>query len=214
MNSLIEITTVPIEIRMKTTNATLEYSRGTAELELSRSENGNVDIRSRAIKLQPDRYEPFGSGRPRVTASSPAAVGGSSSAVSPQSAYEVTSVSMRQGELLLNATVGQEFGQLFFGGGSSSAQVDAGGQEAAPAVTATFPGGAGDGGNTNFQIAYEMDKTLFNMKQQGETTFKFTPGNIEFSVEQRPEVIIKYTGRPLYVPRSADPNYEPVDVKA
>ena len=42
----------------------------------------------------------------------------------------------------------------------------------------------------------------------------FTPGDIEISVEQMPKVIIKYTGGPIYVPRSADPNYEAVDVQA
>lgn len=38
MNQLIEITTVPIQIEMKTTNAKLEYARGTAEMEISRNE--------------------------------------------------------------------------------------------------------------------------------------------------------------------------------
>ena len=40
MKPLIEITTVPIQIEMKTTNAKLEYARGTAEMEISREKNG------------------------------------------------------------------------------------------------------------------------------------------------------------------------------
>ena len=44
---------------------------------------------------------------------------------------------------------------------------------------------------------------------------EFTPGDIEISVTQQPDVIIKYVGGPLYVPPSADPNYEgAVDVEA
>ena len=63
------------------------------------------------------------------------------------------------------------------------------------------------------QIRYEMDKMNFDWKvDQGE--FKFTPGDIEITVEQQPSVTIKYTGGPIYVPRSADPNYQAVDVKA
>jgi hypothetical protein len=63
----------------------------------------------------------------------------------------------------------------------------------------------------DLEIRYEMDKLNIDWKiDQGE--FKFTPGDIEISMERRPEVIIKYTGGPIYVPRSADPNYEPVDV--
>ena len=36
MRPLIEIQTIPIEIQMKTTNAHLEYARGTAQMEVSR----------------------------------------------------------------------------------------------------------------------------------------------------------------------------------
>jgi hypothetical protein len=63
------------------------------------------------------------------------------------------------------------------------------------------------------EIRYEMDKLNFDWKiERGE--FKFTPGDIKFTVKQRPDVIIKYTGGPIYVPRSSDPNYKPVDVQA
>ena len=61
-------------------------------------------------------------------------------------------------------------------------------------------------------INYEMDKLNFDWKF-GQGDFEFTPGDIEFTVTQRPEVVIKYVGGPIYVPPSADPNYEPVDVK-
>ena len=63
------------------------------------------------------------------------------------------------------------------------------------------------------EIRYQMDKLNFDWKiDKGE--FEFTPGDIEITVEQQPSVIIKYMGGPIYVPRSSDPNYEPVDVKA
>ena len=41
-----------------------------------------------------------------------------------------------------------------------------------------------------------------------------TSGDIAFNVTQQPDVVIKYIGGPLYVPPSADPNYEPLDTKA
>ena len=47
-----------------------------------------------------------------------------------------------------------------------------------------------------------------------QTQFKFIPGDIEISVKQQPDVIIKYIGGPLYVPPSADPDHEPIDVQA
>ena len=62
-------------------------------------------------------------------------------------------------------------------------------------------------------IRYEMDKLAIDWKMN-EGSFEFTPGDIEFTVTQRPDVVIKYIGGPIYVPPSADPNYEPVDVRA
>ena len=56
MYPLIEIKTVPIEIEMKTTNATWEYRRGTAEMEIRR-EKGGLKINSRPIRVQMDTFE-------------------------------------------------------------------------------------------------------------------------------------------------------------
>lgn len=67
-----------------------------------------------------------------------------------------------------------------------------------------------DGGQMS--IRYEMDKLNFDWRtEQGD--IQFIPGDIEFSVTQNPDVVIKYVGGPLYVPPSADPEYEPVDVQ-
>ena len=63
------------------------------------------------------------------------------------------------------------------------------------------------------QIRYEMDKLNFDWKIEN-NEFQFTPGDIEISVAQQPSVTIKYVGGPMYVPPSADPNYQTVDVKA
>ena len=39
------------------------------------------------------------------------------------------------------------------------------------------------------------------------------PDNIEMSITQHPDILIEYIGGPIYVPPSADPNYEPIDVR-
>jgi len=63
-------------------------------------------------------------------------------------------------------------------------------------------------------VQYEMDKVNFNFKM-ADSKVEFTPADLEFTIEQRPEVVVKYIGGPIYVPPSSDPNYEPeVDVKA
>ena len=58
-----------------------------------------------------------------------------------------------------------------------------------------------------------MDKLNFDWRVS-QPEFEFTPGDIELSVTQQPDVIIKYIGGPIYVPPSSDPNYESVDVEA
>ena len=68
-----------------------------------------------------------------------------------------------------------------------------------------------DPGEVN--IRFEMDKLNFDWRVN-QTQFKFIPGDIEISVKQQPDVIIKYIGGPLYVPPSADPDHEPIDVQA
>ena len=55
MYPLIEITTVPIEIQMKVTDAHLEYARGTAQMEISR-EQGGLNIRSHHIRVNIDTF--------------------------------------------------------------------------------------------------------------------------------------------------------------
>jgi len=40
-------------------------------------------------------------------------------------------------------------------------------------------------------------------------TSNFLPPDLELVVTQRPQVVIKYIGGPIYVPPSADPNYVP-----
>ncbi len=210
MYPLIEIKSVPIEIRMKTTNASLEYTRGTAEMEISRSDKG-LDIKSRPIKLQLDTFEPRTTGNvaPRnvqapQTAQPLQPVQQAPQGAQPerQATYEATSAYSDQGQIMLNARIGQEILP-----DNNAAQ-----QEQA-AETETRNGVNYEWEDGQMEIRYEMDKLNFDWKiDKGE--FEFTPGDIEVIVEQQPSVTIKYLGGPIYVPRSADPNYEPVDVKA
>ena len=201
MGPLIEITTVPIQIEMKTTNAKLEYARGTAEMEVSR-DNGKLNIKSRPVKVQIDTFEARNSITPTLARSLE-----QGAEKGKQSAYEATATYANQGQLLLKAQVGEELVTQF--------AEDAMMKDVKTNVGIDFlpKGGAEitwDPGEMN--IRYEMDKLAIDWKM-GEGSFEFTPGDIEFTVTQRPDVVIKYVGGPIYVPPSADPNYEPVDVR-
>ena len=187
---------------MKTPHATWEYRRGTAEMEIRR-EKGGLKINSRPIRVQMDTFEARNSVSPTPMRSVE-----QSAQRGRQAAYEATAAYARHGKLLLNAKVGEDV----------VTQIATEPQQEAMNVTVNLDflpkGGVEmDWQAGEMQIRYEMDKLNFDWKVDN-ASFEFVPADIEISVAQMPDVIIKYVGGPLYVPPSADPDYQPVDVQA
>lgn len=205
MGPLIEITTVPIEIEMKTTHSHLVYSRGTAEVEISR-DKGGLNIKSRPIKLNVDSFQAQSSIRPTTAQSVKQAA-----EAGKQAAYQATATYAKRGQLVMDAQLGQELITQF----AQETQDAHLGRSLDEFGLGFLPEGGIDldWEPGQMQIRYEMDKLNFDWRIN-QTEFEFIPGDIEISVKQRAEVIVKYIGGPLYVPPSADPNYEPMDVKA
>lgn len=201
MYPLIEIKTVPIEIQMKVTPARLEYARGTAQVEISR-DKGGLNIRSQPIQVNIDTFEARNSVMPTT-----ATVIRQQAQAGVQSAYQATSVLAREGRMMMEARIDQDvIPQLAKQqnlGQPTNLNIDF-----LPTTGADI---SWDGGELSIQ--YEMDKLNFDWRME-QMSFTFVPGDIEFTMTQRPDVVIKYVGGPLYVPPSSDPNYEPVDVNA
>lgn len=202
MRQLLEITSVPIEIEMRTSRAQLQYTRGTAELEVSR-DKGGLSIRSRPIQLNMDTFEM----RQSVTPSAPRSIE-QSAQKGKQAAYSATAARAQEGELYLKAQFGEDV--------QSQLAKTAISKEMYSQPSMTFiPSEKPEVEWNPFEmnIRYEMDKLNFDWRIN-QAEFEFIPGDIEISVKQKAEVIVKYVGGPLYVPPSSDPNHEPVDVKA
>lgn len=198
MSPLIEIKTVPIEIEMRVSSAKLEYSRGTADLEISKGTSG-VQIKSSSIRLNMDTFQSSNTVMPNVTGSG----GGAGHAV-----YQATASYTQQGQqLLLNAHISQG------AAATQATQSTKATQAAAQPVIFAAGGGSSQLDTAEMNIRFEMDKLNFDWRSS-QLEFEFTPGDIEISVTQQPDVVITYVGGPIYVPRSSDPNYEPVDVHA
>ena len=202
MYPLIEIKTVPIEIEMKVSHAKLEYTRGTADLEISRN-NGGLSIKSRPIKLNIDTFEARNSVVPTAMRSQQQAA-----QKGQQASYTATATYAQHGQMLLNAKLGEDvLGQFAAEAATKDLKLNEG-LQFLPSVPPEITWDPGE-----MHIRYEMDKLNFDWRVN-QPKFEFTPGDIELSVTQQPDVIIKYVGGPLYVPPSADPNYQPVDVEA
>ena len=201
MYPLIEIQTVPIEIQMKVTNAHLEYARGTAQMEISR-DKGGLQIRSNPIKVNIDTFEARSSVVPTTAQSIQ-----QSAQKGLQASYEATAVLARQGRMMMESPVDGTVIPQMARDAVQQPMVDLNIQFL-PTSDADLSWTGGE-----MSIHYEMDKLNFDWRME-QMKFTFVPGDIEFTMTQRPDVIIKYVGGPLYVPPSSDPNYEPIDVKA
>ena len=200
MEPLIEITTVPIEIQMKVTNARLEYARGTAQVEISRSKGG-LSIRSQPIRVNIDTFE----ARSSVVPTTPQIIQQQAQR-GMQGAYQATAVIAREGRMMMEAKIHQDVIPQLAAQDSRGEPVNTN----IRFLPSAAPDISWDGGEMN--IRYEMDKLNFDWRMN-QMNFTFVPGDIEFTMTQRPDVVIKYVGGPLYVPPSSDPDYEPVDVK-
>ena len=201
MRPLIEIQTIPIEIQMKTTNAHLEYARGTAQMEVSRDRRG-LQIRSQPIRVNIDTFEARSSIVPTTAQSIQ-----QEAAQGQRAAYEATAVLAQEGRMMMEAKIDQDvIPQL-----AQQKTVDQPAQLGIQFLPEVGPDISWTGGEMS--IRYEMDKLNFDWRMN-QMQFTFVPGDIEFKVTQQPDVVIKYIGGPLYVPPSADPNYEPLDTKA
>ena len=199
---LIEIKSVPIEIEMRVTDAKLEYSRSAVDMEITR-DKGGMSIRSKPIRVNLDTFEARNSVMPTLATQIR-----NSAQAGKQAAYEATATYAQQGQLLLKAKIGEDLITKF--------AADAQTKNLKTNVGIRFiptqgPDISWDKGELN--IRYEMDKMNFDWRNQ-HGDFKFTPGDIQITVTQQPDVLIKYVGGALYVPPSADPDYTPIDVEA
>lgn len=202
MRQLLEITSVPIEIEMRTSRAQLQYTRGTAELEISRDKKG-LSIKSRPIQLNVDTFEMRQSIVPTAARSIE-----QSAQKGQQAAYSATAARAQEGELYLKAKFGEDVQAQISKTAISKEMFSQPGMTFIPTQGPEIDWDPGE-----MNIRYEMDKLNFDWRMN-EPQFEFTPGDIELTVKQQPDVLIKYVGGPIYVPPSSDPNYTPVDVEA
>jgi hypothetical protein len=197
MEQLLEIKTVPIQLEIKTTDMQMKMTQGTAELEVSR-QKGGLSIRSRSIRLNLDTFEARNSITPTVINAVK-----QSAANGQQAAYAATAAYAQQGQLLLKTQIGQELVTQFAAESTDKNLKTNVGLRFLPTTGPDISWTPGE-----MDIQYQMDELGFDWNIQ-DPQMEFTPGDVEISVGQYPDVIIEYVGGPIYVPPSSDPNYDP-----
>ena len=200
MKPLIEIRTIPISIEYRVTPAQIERKNIKAELEISRDKKG-LSIKSRPIKLNIDSFEARNSVSPTPMRSID-----DNASFGKQTALNATATIAHEGTMMLNIHLRENVIPQLATERFSPPQADFNIKYIPdqPINMDWLPG--------ELNIEYEMDKLNFDW-QAHRDNFQFTPASIEFTIAEIPRVIIEYVGGPIYVPPSANPNYEPaVDV--
>ena len=207
MNSnLLQITTIPISIEIKVTNAKYQYPEGKdrqPKVKITNTQGGYV-MKADPIKVNIDTYEArkslgYGHMNDGDMLSQKAQEGFSL-------AFQGTARVASEGNMLARGMSASEIAIQNARAGATVETI----MEFLPKEGAdiTFDGGT-------LSIDYNMGDQEFDWDTVNELPMEFVPGSVELIVRDRPRVEIEYLGEPIYFPASASPNYKPpvLDVK-
>lgn len=62
-----------------------------------------------------------------------------------------------------------------------------------------------------FKLNFDFSSLIADASLTEDYEASFLPPDLELKIVERPKVIIKYIGGPIYIPRSADPDYIPLE---
>ena len=196
--NLLQITTIPIQIKIKVTNAKFEYPDDRQPKVNITNTNGKLVMQAEPLKLKIDTYEARKSlGEGHMTDGD----------LLQQKANEGFSIAF-QG----TAKVASEGNSLARGMSASEIAIQNARAGATVETVMEFLPKTGaditfDEGKLN--IEYQMGEQEFDWDIKSQLSMEFIPGSVELIVRDRPRVEIEYVGEPLYVPPSANPNYKP-----
>ena len=196
--NLLQITTIPISIEIKITNAKLELADDRQPKVNVTTKNGGFVMQAEPLKINIDTYQARKSlGYGHMTDGDMLAKKANEGFTL---AFQGTAKVASEGDMLARGMSASEIAIQNARAGATVETI----MEFLPKEGAdiTF-----DGGKLN--IDYQMGSQDFDWDITQRLPMEFIPGNVEFIVRDRPRVEIEYIGEPIYVPASANPNYEP-----
>lgn len=196
--NLLQITTIPIQIEIKVTNAKMEFAEDRQPKVNITTKNGNFVMEAEPLKLNIDTYEARKSLGPGHMTDGDIMKQKASEGFSL--AFQGTARVASEGNMLARGMSPSEIAIQNARAGATVETI----MEFLPKEGAdiTF-----DGGKLN--IDYQMGSQEFDWDIMSKLPMEFIPGSVELIVRDRPRVEIEYIGDPIYVPASANPNYEP-----
>ncbi len=196
--NLLSITSVPISIEVNIVKGSLQNPNAPKPQIKVSTDNGGVQIEAEPAKINIDTYaarSSLGYGHYNSTDFNKKEAG-----EGIKIAYEGVAKIVNEGNSLARGSKPSEIAIQNNRAGATIQTV----MEFLPKTGAdvTF-----DKGKLN--INYDMADVNIDWQNIEPSKLQFKPGSIEFVVKQRPRIEIEYVGDPIYVPRSADPNYDP-----
>lgn len=196
--NLLKITTIPISIEIKITKAKLELPEDRQPKVNITTKNGGFVMEAEPLKINIDTYEARKSlGYGHMTDADMLA---QKAQEGWSLAFQGTAKVASNGDALARGMSASELALQNARAGATMQTI----MEFLPKEGAniTF-----DEGKLN--IDYQIGSQDFDWDTMARMPMEFIPGSVELIVRDRPRVEIEYMGGPIYVPASADPNYEP-----
>ncbi len=196
--NLLKITTIPISIEIKITKAKLELPEDRQPKVNITTKNGGFVMEAEPLKINIDTYEARKSlGYGHMTDADMLA---QKAQEGWSLAFQGTAKVASNGDALARGMSASELALQNARAGATMQTI----MEFLPKEGAniTF-----DEGKLN--IDYQLGSQDFDWDTMARMPMEFIPGSVELIVRDRPRVEIEYVGGPIYVPASADPNYEP-----
>lgn len=197
--NLLQITTVPIQIEIKVTNAKYQPAEGERQPRVNiKNTNGGYIMQAEPLQLHIDTYQARKSlGEGHMTDGD----------ILKQKAHDGFSIAF-QG----TAKIAQEGDQL--ARGVTPSEIAKNNMRAGATIETIMEYLPKEGADITFDqgklnIEYQMGDQEINWDVHPDLPMEFIPGSVELIVRDKPRVEIEYLGEPLYVPPSANPNYEP-----
>ena len=197
--NLLQITTIPIKIEIKVTKATYEPAVDETQPKVNiTTKNGGYVMEAEPVKINIDTY------KARASIGYGHMNDGDMMAKKAKEGFSIAF----QG----SARVASEGDQL--ARGMTASEIAINNARAGASIETIMEFLPKEGAQVTFDegqlnIEYQMGSQDFDWDVLPQLPMRFIPGNVELIIHDRPRVEIEYIGDPIYVPPSANPNYEP-----
>lgn len=202
MEQLLEFRTIPMSFELEVKNARLEMKTERPSYDMTRVD-GSLSISHEYPRLQIDTYE----ARSSMGLKSAMRASKESAEDSLRAALEATAHIAEQGNLLAQVQNGVTIPGLIKNDilqrMQNSLESNIG---FIPSVPANIRWEA-----PQLSMRYQADRLQFDWRTS-RPQVEFVPADVIFHVKEYPRLEIDYIGKPLYVPPSASPDYEPAAI--